>query len=220
MNLQPLADEYTIAANSFYKHPDASVVGLDYLCINDPHFMKDEPRSVSWHRTIADKVPTACLVLHEAAQPLVGAHQLYSGHEVYYVKSGPWTHSAASINLDFRRPLNIGMSTGSSVAIPLALALGFREIYLIGFDCNWLESPSASYHFYQTHEHFPEFDSLDKDTREFDYEDKLRTGLREFESHRLLSEKAKLVGARIVNATKGGLLDVYERREFAECLVN
>ncbi len=220
MNLQPLADEYTIAANSFYKHPDASAVGLDYLCINDPHFMKDEPRSVSWHRTIAENEPTACFVLHEAAHALVSAHQLYSGREVYYVKSGRWTHSAADINLDFGRPLNVGMTTGSSVAIPLALTLGFREIYLIGFDCNWLESASASYHFYQTHEHFPEFDSPDKDTRDIVYEDKLWTALREFESHRLLREKAKLLGARIVNATKGGLLDAYERREFAECLAN
>ncbi len=219
MDLRALADEYTIAANSFYKHPDASAIGLDYLCINDPHFMKDEPRSVSWHRTIAEKLPTVRLVLNEAAQPLVNAHQLYSGHEVNYVGWGPRTHRAASINLDLRRPLNIGMTTGSAVAIPLALALGFQEIYLIGFDCNWLASTSASYHFYQTHEHFPEFDSVEKDTRGFSYEDELRSALREFESHRLLREKARTMGARIINATKGGLLDVYERKEFAECLL-
>jgi hypothetical protein len=220
MNLQPLADEYTIAANSFYKHPDASAIGLDYLCINDPHFMKDEPRSVSWHRTIADRLPTASLILNETAYPLVNAHQLYAGHDVHFVRSGPWTHRVASINLDLSRPLNIGMTTGSSVAIPLALSLGFREVYLVGFDCNWLANLSASYHFYQTHEHFPEFDSVDKDTRGFSYEDELRSALREFESHRLLREKAKSLGARIVNATIGGLLDVYERKEFAECLSN
>jgi hypothetical protein len=217
MNLRPLADEYTIAANSFYKHPDASAIGLDYLCINDPHFMKDEPRSVSWHRTIAENLPAVRLVLNEVAQPLVNAHKLYLGHEVNYVGWGPWTHRAANINLDLTRPLNIGMTTGSSVAIPLALSLGFREIYLIGFDCNWLASTTATYHFYQTHEYFPEFDSVGKDTRGFSYEDELRSVLREFESHRLLREKAKSLGARILNATKGGLLDVYERREFAEC---
>ena len=217
MNLKPLADEFTIAANSFYKHPDAMAIGLDYLCINDPHFMKDEPRSVSWHRTISERLPTASLILNETAHPLVSTHQLYAGHDVHYVRSGPWTHRAAAINLDLSLPLNIGMTTGSSVAIPLALSLGFREIYLIGFDCNWLANLSASYHFYQTHEHFPEFDSVDKDTRGLSYEDELRSALREFESHRLLREKAKSLGARIVNATIGGLLDVYERKEFAGC---
>ena len=218
VDLKPLANEYTIGANSFYKHPDARFIGLDYLCINDPHFMKDEPRSVSWHRTIAEKLPTTHLVLNETARPLVRAHQLYCGHEVYYVGWGLRTHRAASINLDLTRPLNIGMTTGSSVAIPLALSLGFREIYLIGFDCNWLAGSSASYHFYQTHEYFPEFDSVGKDTRGFSYEDEVRSVLLEFESHRLLREKAEAMGAQILNATKGGLLDVYERREFVECV--
>jgi hypothetical protein len=217
INLKPLANEYTIGANSFYKHPDAGFIGLDYLCINDPHFMKDEPRSVSWHRTIAQNLPTTHLVLNEAARPLVRAHQLYGGHEVYYVGWGARTHRAASINLDLTRPLNIGMTTGSSVAIPLALSLGFSEIYLIGFDCNWLAGSSGSYHFYQTHEYFPEFDSVGKDTRGFSYEDEIRSVLLEFESHRLLREKAETLGVKIVNATKGGLLDVYERKDFAEC---
>jgi len=218
MNLKPLVAEYTIAANSFYKHPDASAIGVDYLCINDPHFMKDEPRSVSWHNTIAQKLPTARLILNEAALPLVTGHHLYAGQDVHYVRSGPWTHRAASINLDLSLPLNIGMTTGSSVAIPLALCLGFREIYLIGFDCNWLADTSASYHFYQTHEHFPEFDSVEKDTRGFIYEDELRNALREFESHRLLRERAEALGVRIVNATAGGLLDVYERKNYSELL--
>ena len=218
MNLKPLADEYTIAANSFYKHPDAGTIGLDYLCINDPHFMQDEPRSVGWHRAISERLPAVRLMLNEAAVPLVGEHGLYAGHEVHYVRSGPWTHRAAAINLDFTRSLNVGMTTGSSVAIPLALTLGFQEIYLIGFDCNWLAGTSVSYHFYQTHEHFPEFDSVEKDTRGFTYEDELRSALREFESHRLLCQKATMLGARIVNATVGGLLDVYERQAFSKCL--
>jgi hypothetical protein len=216
MNLKPLVAEYTIAANSFYKHPDASAIGIDYVCINDPHFMKDEPRSVSWHNTIAQKLPTARLILNEAALSLVTAHRLYAAQDVHFVKSGPWTHRAASINLDLSLPLNIGMTTGSSVAIPLALCLGFREIYLIGFDCNWLADTSASYHFYQAHEHFPEFDSVKKDTRGFSYEDELRNTLREFESHRLLRERAEALGVRIVNATAGGLLDVYERKNYSE----
>jgi hypothetical protein len=219
MDLKPLAEDYTIAANSFYMHPDASAMGLDYLCINDPHFMKDEPRAIAWHGTIAEKLPTATLLLNEAARPLVQRHHLYSGQDVHYVKRGRWTHRASTVNLDLSRPLNIGMTTGSSIAIPLALSLGFQEIYLIGFDCNWLADTSASYHFYQTHEYFPEFDSVEKDNRGFRYEDELRTNLREFESHRLLRQRAEQLGVRIVNATAGGLLDVYERRSYVDLLV-
>lgn len=218
MDLRPLAQEFTIAANSFYKHPHAAQIELDYLCINDPHFMQDEPRTIAWHNTIAAELPTARLMLNEAALALVQARGLYSGRDIHYVTLGHWTYRADLINLDFRKSLNIGMTTGSSIAIPLALSLGFREIYLVGFDCNWMTDTAASYHFYQTHEFFPEFDSVEKDNRGLSYEDELRSNLREFESHRLLRQRAEAMNVRIINATAGGMLDVYERRAFADCL--
>jgi hypothetical protein len=218
MDLKPLADEFTIGANSFYKHADAAAVGLDYLCIFDPHFMLDEPRSVDWHRTIAAKLPDARFLLHESGRTLIERHGLYAGREVYYVRSGIATRHASLVNLDLSLPLNVGMTTGTSVAIPLALSLGFREVYLIGFDCNWLEDTKKSYHFYDTHEHYPEFDSTAKDTRGHTYEDTLRSTLREFESHRLLRQKAEQIGARIVNASAGGLLDAYRRETYESVL--
>jgi hypothetical protein len=214
MDLKPLADEYTIGANSFYKHPDADAVGLDYLCVFDPHFMQDEPRAVDWHRTLAGKMTRARFLLHESARAIVDRYGLYAGRELYYVRPGVATRRAASVNLDLSLPLNVGFTTGSSVAIPLALCLGFKEIYLIGFDCNWLEDTTKSYHFYDTHKHFPEFDSTAKDNRGNTYEDELRSVLREFESHRLLREKAEQIGVRIVNASRGGLLDIYEREPY------
>ena len=110
------------------------------------------------------------------------------------------------------------MTTGSAIAIPLAVYLGFKEIYLIGFDCNWLADTGASYHFYDQHEHFPEFDSIAKDSRGIGYESFLQIIQREFESHRLIRSKAESLGVRIVNATEGGLLDVYPRASYASCL--
>jgi hypothetical protein len=214
MDLRPLAGEFTIAANSFYKHPDASAIGLKYLCIFDPHFMQDQPRAVEWHRTVAQQLPGTTMVLHHSARPLVARHGLYPGREVHYVRSGFQTHELKYVDFDFRRPRNIGMTTGSSIAIPLAIFLGFREIVLIGFDCNWLADTGKSYHFYDTHEYFPEFDSIDKDGRGYGYEAFLRIIQREFESHRLIRAKAEARGVRIVNATRGGLLDVYERADY------
>lgn len=215
MDLKPLAREHTIAANSFYKHPDAAAIGLKYLCIFDPHFMQDQPRAIEWHRTVAQQLPTTTMVLHHSARTLVDRHALYAGREVHYVRSGVQTHELKYVDFDFRRPRNIGMTTGSSIAIPLAIFLGFREIVLVGFDCNWLADTGKSYHFYDTHEYFPEFDSIDKDGRGYGYEAFLRIIQREFESHRLIRAKAEARGVRIVNATRGGLLDAYERADYA-----
>lgn len=214
MDLRPIAGHCAIGANSFYKHPDAAAIGLKYLCIFDPHFMRDEQRSVDWHRTVASRLPGTTMVMHHSARSLVAKHDIYAGREVYYVRSGFQTHAANHVDFDFTRPRNVGMTTGSSIAIPLAIYLGFKEIVLVGFDCNWLSDTGASYHFYDTHEYFPEFDSIDKDGRGYGYEELLRIILREFESHRLIRARAEALGVRIVNATRGGLLDAYERADF------
>lgn len=214
MDLRPLAGEFTIAANSFYKHPDAATIGLKVLCIFDPHFMQDQPRAVEWHQTIAQKLPGTTMVLHDSARPLVARHGLYAGREVHYVRSGFQTRDPKYVDFDFRRPRNVGMTTGSTIAIPLAVFLGFREIVLVGFDCNWLADTGSSYHFYDAHELFPEFDSINKDNRGHGYETQLRFAQREFESHRLIRAKAESLGVRIVNATRGGLLDAYERADY------
>jgi hypothetical protein len=214
MDLRPMAGHCTIGANSFYKHPDAAAIGLKYLCIFDPHFMQDLPRAVDWHNTVAAKLPDTTMLLHHSAQPLVARHGLYPGREVYYVRSGFHTRELKYVDFDFRRPRNIGMTTGSSIAIPLAIYLGFKEIVLVGFDCNWLADTGGSYHFYDTHEYFPEFDSLSSDNRGYGYEAFLKIILREFESHRLIRARAEAMGVRIVNATRGGLLDAYERADY------
>jgi len=216
MDLTPLAGEFTIGANSFYKHPNAATIGLRFLCIFDPHFMKDEPRSVDWHRTIERQLPLASLMLHYSARALVEKHNLYPGREVFYARSGIQTGQAKLVDFDFTKPRNVGMTTGSTIAIPLAIYLGFKEIYLIGFDCNWLANTGASYHFYDSHEQFPEFDSIANDNRGYGYESFLKIILREFESHRLIRSKAEASGVHIFNATEGGLLDTYPRVNYSD----
>lgn len=217
MDLSLIANEVTIGANSFYKHPDAKKVGLNYLCIYDAHFMADNAQCVEWHKIIDAELTEAKFVFNATAEALVRKYGLYPGRDVYYVAHGANTDKPEDVNLDFALPLNVGATTGSSVAIPLAMSMGFKEIYLIGFDCNWLEDRGKSYHFYNKHDQFPEFDSTAKDSQHRDccYEEELRTVLNEFSSHRLLRDKARLMGVRIVNATEGGLLDVYERKDYA-----
>lgn len=214
-DLAPLEGQVVISANSFYKHPLADRLAPRFHCVGDPHFMKDEPRAVDWHRTLAGRFPAAAFVLHEAARPLAARHGLYAGREVHYVRTGRGVHDERRVSTDLSRRLNVGATTGSTIMIPLALHLGFRSIVLVGFDCNWLDDPGASYHFYDAHELYPEFDSTSTDGRGFGYEGELRMIAREFESHRLLAARARALGAEILNATKGGRLDVYPRAELA-----
>jgi hypothetical protein len=217
-DLQPLADEITIGANSFYKHPHSDAVNLKYLCIGDPGFMTDEPRSVDWHRMIEKRMPRTELILHPHARQLIEKYGLYTHQRVRYFRRGVNHPVPELIDFDLNRPVNVGVTTGTTLCIPLAIYLGCTEIYLLGFDANWLDNYTASYHFYQTHEQFPEYDTLGKDQRWEMYEDQLLVILREFETHRLIATRGRQIGVKIWNATEGGRLDMYPRIRYEDVI--
>lgn len=213
-DLRLLANEVTIGANSFYKHPHAQAVGLGYLCSGDDRFFGDEPRSIDWHRTIEAQLPSTTLLMNPALRPLMRKHGLYRNHAVHVYGQGVKARHHRHVRFDLARPLNVGVTTGSQLCIPLAIYLGFEEIYLIGFDCNWLQSQTASYHFYPTHELWKEFDSVQADDRIDRYDFVLNTTLREFRAHYLIAARTRELGIKIANATRGGLLDAYPRVEY------
>jgi hypothetical protein len=213
LDLRPLRDEVTIAANSFYKHPHSPEVDLKYLCIGDPDFMKDTPKALEWHRILDEHHPRATLFAHPDVLPLREKHGVHAAQDLFTFKLGRRAHRASELNLDLTRPLNVGQMTGSMLMIPLAIFLGARRIVLAGFDLNHHVDPSRSYHFYASHAQFPEFDSMAADRR-YDYPRLLSAMQREFESHHLLAECARAMGVEIVNATRGGLLDAYPRVDF------
>ena len=214
VQLDKLAGEVTIGANSLYKHPLASAADLKYLCIGDASFMTDEAKSVDWHRVVEEETPNATLLLHPDARKLIERYDLYHGRDVHYFHRGVTVGFPDLVEFDLQKPLNVGYTTGTMLSIPLAIYLGCTEIYLIGFDANWLDNFAGSYHFYETHEQFPEFDSSAADHRWPRYEDHLVSALRDFEAHRLIAGRAKQLGVSIYNATAGGQLDMYPRVDF------
>ncbi len=216
MDLSPLVHEYTIAHNSFYKHPDAEQIGLNYLCIADESFFEDHERSVAWHQIIESKLPDVELMFHGAAKSLIRKHGLYANHSIYYYRHGVTVHYPELVHFDFTKPRNVGHTVGSTVGIPLAVYLGFKNIYLIGFDANWLDDYGGSYHFYDAHDQWPEFDSLQTDYRQPRYQDQLIFAQREYHSHYLLAEATAKLGVQIYNATGAGHLDMYPRVNYKE----
>jgi uncharacterized Rossmann fold enzyme len=217
-DLTLLRNEITVGANSFYKHPQAAEVDLKYLCIGDASFMEDSSKCVAWHRIIAEQHPRAVLMLNPSARQLIKKHRLYSQHEVHFYRAGIATDNPDLVHHDFLKPLNVGHNTGSRLAIPLAMYMGCREMTLLGFDANWMENYRGSYHFYKTHELFPEFDSQEADKRWPRYADQLINALRDFEGHATLAEYAKDHAFKILNGSPASLLDMYPRVNYVEYL--
>jgi hypothetical protein len=216
VDLRALKGEITIGANSFYKHPQAAEVDLKYLCIGDASFMEDSPKCVTWHRIIAEQLPNTILMLNPEARPLIRKHKLYPQHQIHFYRLGVSSNNPSVAHFDFMQPLVVGQTTGSRLAIPLGIYLGCPDIMLLGFDANWMENHRASYHFYEKHELFPEFDSTVADKRWPRYADGLINALRDFEAHETLARAAKLRGVRITNGSPKSMLDMYPRLDYAE----
>ncbi len=90
--------------------------------------------------------------------------------------------------------------TGSTVAyacIQIAVFLGFKEIYLLGVDCNYVKNSSNNYFF--------ESDVADNKNH---HEDRMIL------SYMSAKKYADEHGIKIYNATRGGALEVFERVDF------
>ena len=212
-DLRPLANEIVIVANSFFQHPDHRIIGPRYYCVGDREFVDDRPNSVAWLRELEAAMPDTNLFVSPAARTTFSKYGLFQKQSVYYVGRVRIARTAVAVNVDFARPLNVGFSTGTAYAIPLALYLGFREVYLIGFDANWFaDIHNGPVHFYETNPYFPHFDRTHTEGHSMEF--LFNSTYLEFLSHRLLRDKAVLMGAKILNATNGGWLDMYPRVQY------
>lgn len=209
-DLKPLKNEFTVVANNFFQHSDITIISPKYCCVGDAAFTEGHDSSIAWLREMEKKLPHTTLVFQPAARALFDKFSLFRNHDVYYATTGLGAKTAKRTRIDLTRPINVGFSTGTCFSIPLALYLGFQEIYLIGYDADWLSHPpSAPFHFYDKNPHFPQFDTMS--TMSASMEAEFHNLYFEFRSHRLLREKAETMGAKIFNCTNGGSLDMYER---------
>jgi len=212
-DLRLLAGETVIVANSFFQHPDHRVVAPRYYCIGDKEFVADKPNSLAWLKELEAAMPDTNLFVSPHARTTFSKYGLFQKQGVYYVGHVRIARTASAVSVDFTQPLNVGFSTGTGYAIPLALYLGFREVYLIGFDANWFKDiHNEPLHFYETNKHFPHFDRTSTEGHSMEF--LFNSIYLEFVSHRLLRDKAALMDAKILNATNGGWLDMYPRVQY------
>ena len=89
---------------------------------------------------------------------------------------------------------------GATVAfacLQLAVYMGFTEIYLLGIDCSYLKNSSGNYFYTQ--------DTKDSQEHGTDYM---------VLAYQSAKEYADTHGIKILNATRGGELEVFKRADF------
>jgi hypothetical protein len=228
-DLTPLRNEVVFACNFFNLHPQCEMVSPRYFCFADPNAFfpgtLNENLDINrpkWFADICAKAPRAEFLFPLEAQKAIEAQHCFSGRSIWYVARRDATFNLGFAESDLTKPLAWGQGTVTALAVPAAIFMGFKTIYLLGCDCNWWvdhlvkEKFDAEYvHFYEKNPFLPRECTL----RDFGLEQELLDLSRHFNSWRLLRELAESKGVRILNATKGGMLDVFERIRFEAAML-
>lgn len=204
-DVEQLGSEITIAVNSFYKlYPKTDFRPTYYMSLDPDSASNVEAANAGHIRDLAkEQVFFNSIVKHRVE----GASYLpccYQNHWFKIFQPG-FNHAK---NLKYSENLLWGIYdkyTVTTAAIDLAIYMGCTEIYLLGTDCNY-SGPTA--YFYQTDGN-PDSNAFKPDEWQAAMTQKaMMTG------YRFLEQETRKRGVRVFNATRGGMLEEFERVDF------
>ncbi|MGM9845559.1 MAG: 6-hydroxymethylpterin diphosphokinase MptE-like protein [Muribaculaceae bacterium] len=215
----------TLAVNFAANAPEFQLLKPDYYVLADPHFfvrtdMDNVQRlwtniaAAQWGITLF--VPTR----YRAAALRLGGENIkvYTFNAVGVEGFKCIERWAFHHNLGMPRPRNVLIP-----AIMIALAIGFREIYLTGADHSWLKTISVNDsnevvsiqpHFYK--EESKEQARVISEYKGYHLHDILDSFRIAFRSYHSIRAYADAIGAKIFNATQGSFIDAFERKSFPD----
>ncbi len=198
-DVEKLKDEVTIGVNSLYRLYEKTDYRPTYYAVLDPVVQDNVDSNMDKYNSIStDNVFFGAL--HKSKRNgIIYVPLCYQNH---------W-HNIDNQNFDYAKNLkyNIDLVWGlydkytiTNIAIELAIYMGCKEIYLLGVDCNFT-GPSI---------HFDKTDNSDNVNKEIGYylQKAMMTG------YRFMEKETKKRGVHIFNATRGGMLDEFDRVDF------
>lgn len=114
------------------------------------------------------------------------------------------------MNLDLSRPMDDGYTVIITFCLPLAAWMGFSEVYLIGCDCDYgiQKADDPKQYFYDTALHKTATSKFESLQRIWSNQGPV------FQCYSLAEQALAGKGVKLLNATKGGKLDVLPRVDF------
>jgi hypothetical protein len=217
-DLRQLRGEVAITVSNFFVHPDAAHIAPRYHCVPPYHPPIKEEAWQQWLAEMAAATSQATMLFglsdHERNQR--GGH--FRNRARHFVDfSGSWDQVAAK-GVDLTAPLPSPQSV-TIMALYAALYMGFAEIYLLGCDHDWILHVNESTHFYEERQHALVRDSYNE-WFGGDFGAYCEDYVRLWQQYRALRAVAQRQSVRIRNATRGGLLDVFERVDYQKIIAS
>ena len=212
-DLNQLVGENLIATNAFCRHPIVQRQQLKALCLADPKWFDGSSSLLGDLAMIQSPDWQESVFVPLAAREAVEMNKLLPAERTFYcrMEGAIFEADSSTIPFDFTDTVP-GVPNVSHMAIMVALFMGCDPIYLLGMDHDFFSPSVALRHFY-TREADARTPIRDRG-HAFGNELYLEEGLRTWRGHRLLRDTAEACGRRIINATAGGFLDVYDRADY------
>lgn len=204
-DLSVLIGKKVVFVNRGYNHPLYSQIKPVFHVIIDPKLATGE-----WPIEMLDEIvalnPAVILVLNYKWYNLKQFEKVKSEREIIWINTDKNMTSGFSGAIDLTKPLPGFAVFGA--ALFSVIYCGAHTVYFTGFDANGLchEMLKQSSHFYGVNE-----DNLKKTTK--DYIIDLQMMSLNLNNLWLLSDYLKRQNIECINLTKGGLLDMFKRKD-------
>ncbi len=213
-DLKVLKNEYVMTQNSFYMHNDISKIDPNYHCVI-PYYQSDKEYSI-WINYIAemkDSMPNSLFIWGLNTRSLIEKHHKDISDRSYYIRTkyNLLTLNKAKVNIS-KTIMNI--PTVLTQCLTVAMYMGFKEIYLLGFDLDQICHTKD-----QTYGRFygmskitdTEFERNENERLDLETTDGWYTWWLMNKQFFLLKLFADQNNINIINGTQGGILSYFKR---------
>ncbi|MBM3616940.1 MAG: DUF115 domain-containing protein [Alphaproteobacteria bacterium] len=220
-DLSVLRDEQVFCTNWFMNHPQYHDINPQFyaLCSHQifggwshEHIQleKGMETALATHTRDSVKFFSHVFKSHLESQTALADHELYY---LMFDKPKNFIHKIDDMNLDLSRNMDDGHTGVITFCIPLAIFMGFKEIYLLGCDCDYGidDGKTDVQYFYEKEKHTTQLTDMDSLRRTWSYPDGAA-----FKAYAVAKRKADEAGVRIVNLTAGGRLEVFPRESLED----
>ncbi len=215
-DIKLLRDETCIVVSDFDRHPDYRVLKPRYHCVSPFHPPDTEERWFSRMDRIDKNGEDTEMFFGLSDRERNSRNGLFANKHVYHLKfTGEWRDVAVN-GIDLTKPVPKGSSV-PVFALFAAIYLGFKRIYLMGCDHDWILNLQGYSYFYNENNEGPKSTGYNP-MFESDFEAVCRWNILLWQQYKTIRRIAYKASAKIYNATDGGFLDVFPRINYMSVL--
>ena len=201
-DLTLIKNEYTFVTNNFILHNSINEIDPSFYCIVDPN-MYTGKFPIERLRLMDEKLERTKFFFRYRAKSYVQDKRLFRDKEIHYIKNDSYLNDFYNFNMKLSGCIP-GTVNVIHTCIMIAAYMGFEQIYLLGCDSTlFIPKPN---HFYQITE--------EEIKSKMDLDEKLFYTSYMFKSYKILSKIYAKKGIKIINATQGGVLEIFPRDEY------